>query len=156
VERYFNRTGKLVNYWLGLSKQGFLYFWQDGTSPGTGGTSNSNPYGMLQAQTDRNACAEHDTVLLSAHPLRRRCPPAQPACQTLHTCSWPRIWLLFHTHCRCGSISPCLQLGRACSFTQRAEPWALLPPAARRPLLMELLEDPTDHTCQQLHGGAGG
>jgi hypothetical protein len=55
VERYFNRTGELDNYWVGMSKQGFLYYWQDGTSPGTGSTINSNPYGEPQAHVDQTA-----------------------------------------------------------------------------------------------------
>jgi hypothetical protein len=44
VERFFNKTGKLSTYYVGLTKIGTLLFWADGTTPGTGITSN-DPYG---------------------------------------------------------------------------------------------------------------
>ena len=44
IETYFNKTGKLINYWIGLEKQGTLFMWADGGTAGSGSTSDANPY----------------------------------------------------------------------------------------------------------------
>lgn len=44
METFFNLTGSLANYLIGLEKQGTSYMWADGGAAGSGLTSNTNPY----------------------------------------------------------------------------------------------------------------